>query len=64
MVYYKDPRHGPLISPGFTVIDDHAAEFRTPEFLAVAGIERIEVAANTAEEHDASGVGVIPPRIG
>jgi hypothetical protein len=39
-------------------------EFRTPEFLAVAGIERIEVAANTAEEHDAPGVGVIPPRIG
>src|SRR5262245_45421883 len=34
---------------------DAAAEILAPEFLAAGGIERIEVAAHVAEEHDPSG---------
>ena len=34
---------------------DRAADLLAPQLLAVGGIERIEVAAQIAEEHDAAG---------
>src|SRR5215469_11492493 len=34
---------------------DRAAELLAPEFLAGGGVERVEIAADVAEEHDASG---------
>ena len=34
---------------------NRAADLLTPQFLAIGGIQRIEVAAHIAEKHDASG---------
>ena len=43
---------------------DRAAELLAPKFLAGGGVERVEIAADVAEEHDASAVGVKPLTIG
>src|SRR5215510_8309265 len=40
---------------GYHATADGAAEILAPELLAAGGIERIEVAAHVAEEHDAPG---------
>ena len=43
---------------------ESAAELLAPKFLAGGGVERVEIAADVAEEHDASAVGVKPLTIG
>src|SRR5215475_7124122 len=52
-------RHGNLLRAVRRVGDhaaaDRAAEILAPELLAGGGVERIEVAADVAEEHDAPG---------
>ena len=55
----KAGRHGNLLRTvrgiGDHAAADRAAEILAPKFLAGGGIERIEVAAHVAEEHDAAG---------
>src|SRR5215831_7342230 len=57
----KPPRHGHLLRAA-RGIGDHATAERTaellpPQLLARGGIERVEVAADIAEEHDPTGGG-------
>ena len=55
----KAGRHGNFLRTvrgiGDHAAADRAAEILAPKLLAVGGIERIEVAADVAEEHDAAG---------
>src|ERR1700730_8142723 len=55
----KAARHGNFLRTvrgiGNHTAGDRAAELLAPKFLAVGGIERIEVAAQIAEEHDPAG---------
>src|SRR5271154_2941927 len=55
----KSARHGNFLRTVHRIGDhsaaDRSAELLAPKFLAVGSIKRIEVAANIAEEYDASG---------
>ena len=57
--HHNADRHGDLLRTARGIGDhaaaDRAAEMLAPKFLPIGGIERIEVAAHIAEEHDAAG---------